>query len=240
MENGRGLRIGRWVATGLILAVVAVGSWLMAGRAKAANDFTKMAPLEKYLMGREAEIALARSAAPASISGAAEVLVLGKQGYETAVKGTNGFVCVVERGWAAGKDDPDYWSPNLRGPMCFNPTAAKTEVPEVKKRTELVLKDPNKETIFAGLKAAMEKKELRAPETGAMCYMLSKDGYLSETGKHWRPHLMFFLPYTEPAEWGAGAEGSPIIAFADRGEDRTVFIVPVMMWSDGTPAPPMH
>jgi hypothetical protein len=51
------------------------------------------------LMESEAEISLARSAAPASISGGAEVLVLGRHGYETAVRGKNGFVCVVERSW---------------------------------------------------------------------------------------------------------------------------------------------
>jgi hypothetical protein len=46
---------------------------------------------------RNAEIALARSAAPDAISRDAEVLVLGRNGYQTAVTGKNGFVCVVER-----------------------------------------------------------------------------------------------------------------------------------------------
>jgi hypothetical protein len=57
-----------------------------------------MAPLDQYLMvDRDAEIAMARSAAPEAISRDAYVLVLGRHGYETAVKGKNGFVCVVER-----------------------------------------------------------------------------------------------------------------------------------------------
>src|SRR5271169_4040127 len=87
------------------------------------TPYPSMAPLEQYLMERNAEIALARSAAPESISRDAEVMVLGRHGYETVVKGTNGFVCVVERGWTAGIDDPVFWNPKIRGAICFNPPA---------------------------------------------------------------------------------------------------------------------
>ena len=66
--------------------------------------------------------------------------------------------------------------------------------------------------------------------------MLSKDGYLSDRDGHWRPHLMFFTPVTEPAAWGAGLPGSPIIAFKDTSEGMSVFLVPVDKWSDGTDA----
>src|SRR5271166_6607050 len=78
------------------------------------TPYSSMAPLEEYLMERNAEIALARSAAPDSISRDAEVLVLGRHGYETAVKGKNGFVCVVERGWMGpfnGEDAANFWNP---------------------------------------------------------------------------------------------------------------------------------
>ena len=62
----------------------------------AATTYTKMAPVDQYLMpDQSAEIALARSAAPESIARDAEVLVLGRRGFETAVKGKNGFVCIV-------------------------------------------------------------------------------------------------------------------------------------------------
>ena len=72
------------------------------GQARAQDrqmSYPSMASLDQYLMDRNAEIALARSAAPEAISRDADVLVLGKHGYETAVKGKNGFVCLVERGW---------------------------------------------------------------------------------------------------------------------------------------------
>ena len=66
--------------------------------ADAKTQYPSMAPLDQYLMAdRDAEIALARSAAPPSIAKDARVLVLGKHGYETAVEGTNGFVCMVGR-----------------------------------------------------------------------------------------------------------------------------------------------
>ena len=89
--------------------------------------------------------------------------------------------------------------------------------------------------MFADIKAALDKKELPAPEPGAMSYMLSKQGYLSDTDGHWRPHLMFFAPLTDPAAWGAGLPGSPVIAFPGT-EGMTIFLVPVGKWSDGTAA----
>src|SRR5258708_5759143 len=74
--------------------------------------YAAMAPLAQYQAGSRAqEIALARSAAPAAISGDAEVQTLGERGYETAVKGKNGFVCMVWRSWAAGFADADFWNP---------------------------------------------------------------------------------------------------------------------------------
>ena len=88
-----------------------------------ASGYPTMAPLEQYLMDRTAEIALARSAAPSSISDGAEVMVLGREGYETAVKGTNGFLCIVERSWAQGTDDAEFWNPKMRAPHCFNAQA---------------------------------------------------------------------------------------------------------------------
>jgi hypothetical protein len=87
---------------------------------QAKTNYPHMAPVEEYLMtDRNAEIALARSAAPESISRDATVLVLGRRGYETAVEGQNGFVCVVERGWMSPADAPEFWNPKIRGPVSF-------------------------------------------------------------------------------------------------------------------------
>ena len=90
----------------------------------AKTPYPNMAPLDQYLAERNTEIALARSAAPESISRDAEVMVLGRHGYEIAAEGKNGFVCMVERSWTAGIEDPDFWNPKLRAPICFNPPAS--------------------------------------------------------------------------------------------------------------------
>jgi hypothetical protein len=227
---------------GKILRRIAVRSCaliIMAGTACHAQDakapYPTMAPIEQYLMAdRNAEIALARSAAPESVSGDAEVLVLGRHGYETAVKGKNGFVCLVERGWTAGIDDPDFWNPKLHGPLCLNPQAARTYLPLTVKKTELVLTGQSKAQMSDGIKAAFDKKELPTLEPGAMCYMLSKQGYLGDGNGHWHPHVMFFVPISDAQTWGANLKGSPILA-SDSAQDRlTIFMIPVAKWSDGT------
>ena len=220
----------------ILVVVLLVGYTAMAQNGK--PKYPLMAPLEQYLISdRVAEIALARSAAPQSISEDAEILILTRHGFETAVRGTNGFTCVVERSWSAGINDSDFWNPKLRAPNCFNAAGARSQLPGLMKRTELALAGRSKTEIFAALHAAVEKKELPIPEPGAMCYMMSKEGYLSERDGHWRPHLMFFLPATDPKSWGVGFVGSPVIAFDDATEGLTVFLLPVDQWSDGTPAP---
>jgi len=198
-----------------------------------------MAPLDEYLIAdRDGEIALARSAGPESISKDAEVMVLTRQGYETAVKGKNDFVCMVWRSWAAGSEDPEFWNPKLRAPICFNPPAARFNVPLTLKKTGLVLAGRSKAQIFDAVKVAFDKKQLSEPESGAMCFMLSKQAYLSDKDPHWHPHLMFFAPLAEPALWGADVPGSPVMGFKDKEDRYTLFLVPVTKWSDGTPAPP--
>jgi hypothetical protein len=123
---------------GLALVVV-LCTWQQAQTQDQKESYPSMAPVAQYMMERQAEITLARSAAPESISRDAEVLVLGQHGYESAVKGKNGFVCLVERSWAAGIDDPVFWNPKLRGAICFNAAAVRSYVPITVKKTELIL-----------------------------------------------------------------------------------------------------
>src|SRR5271155_6235595 len=201
----------------------------------AQTPYPSMAPIEQYLMAdRNAEIALARSAAPESISRDAEVLVLGRHGYETAIPGKNGFVCIVERGWTAPLEDPNFWNPKLRGPLCLNAAAARSYLPRTIKKTDLILAGRTKAQMVEAITAAIDKKELPAMEPGAMCYMLSKDGNLGDGNGHWHPHLMFFFSQADPAAWGANLAGSPILAATDTWEHLITFLIPVGAWSDGT------
>ena len=208
-------------------------------RAGPGSAYPAMAPLERYLIAnRDEEIALARSAGPASISGEADVLVFGPHGYETAIKGTNGFVCFVQRSWAAGFGDPDFWNPKLRGPNCFNPVAVRTELPQYFKRTEWVLAGATQQQMIDSTKAAIAAHQFKDPEAGAFSFMLSKDGYLGDSaGGPWLPHVMLFVPHGQTALWGAGKPGSPILGKDSSPIESTVLFIPVRSWSDGTPAP---
>jgi len=225
-----GAMVSGTVFSVVLLSVSGVG-WAQGAK----TPYPAMAPIEQYRVANVAEeVALARSAANEAVSREAEVLVLGKQGYETAAKGTNGFVCVVERSWAVNFDDPQFWNPKLRAPHCFNAAAARSVLPAYLKRTELVLSGMPKDQVEVQMKEAVAKKVFGAPEQGAMCYMMSKQGYLNDGAGHWHPHLMFFQPTTDAAKWGANLDGAPVFAAQGNPEPVTTFIVPVMAWSDGT------
>jgi hypothetical protein len=201
-----------------------------------------MAPLEQYLMDRSGEIALAKSAAPPSIADKASVLVLTRHGYVTAVRGDNGFVCAVERAWMSQYDFPGFWNPHMRGPLCFNPPAARSILPYTLRRTELVLAGRSKPQMIAAIKSGIETRTLPRLEAGAMTYMMSKQGYLNDEAHNWVPHLMFYFPRTTAATWGADLPGAPPMLnpqFQDSPEALSVLMVPVTHWSDGTPAPAM-
>jgi hypothetical protein len=203
-------------------------------------SYPVMAPVEQYLIADEnSEIALARSAAPVSISDGAEVIVLGREGYKTAVKGRNSFLCLVERSWGAATDEPEFWNPKVRSPICFNPPAARSFAPIFLMKTKLALAGKSKTEIVAATASALDKKELPALEPGAMCYMLSKQQYLSDQGKSWHPHLMFFVAGDAANIWGGNLPGSPVIAANDPEERATIFMVWVGKWSDGSLAPPI-
>jgi hypothetical protein len=238
----------RWVWAGaLAIVCVAIGLMLTRTRSNQTGDrsttYPSMASIEQYLMpDRNAEIALARSAAPPAISSDAKILVLGWRGYETAVEGRNGFVCMVERSWTLPFNSAEFWNPKVRSPQCFNPAAARSILPLTFKRTEMVLAGLSKAQMIDSIKAGFNNKELPAPEPGAMSYMMSRAGYLNDGVGHYVPHLMFYFPLTDKSSWGADLPDSPVTLnpqFRDGPEPITEFVIPVGKWSDGTAAPLM-
>jgi len=226
------------IALAFLLQVLLPGATCRARAQAEKAPYSAMAPLNQYLIqDGNAEIALARSAAPASISDGAEVMVLGRKGYTTAMEGRNGFLCLVERSWANATDNPDFWNPKIRAPHCFNPKAARTFAPIYLMKTKLVLAGKSKTELGQTIASALDKKELPALEPGAMCYMMSKQQYLNDDGKSWHPDLMFYVPGYAAKSWGANLPGSPVMA-ADGPQERvTIFMVLVGSWSDGTPTP---
>jgi hypothetical protein len=238
-----------------LLSGFALVTALMASRPVAAQDakqpYPNMAPIEQYLMDRDAEIALARSAAPDAISHDVSVIVLTRHGYETAVEGKNGWVCWVGRGWMGMFDHPEFWNPKVRAAECINPPAVRSVLPYAYKRTELLLAGHSKQEVIAAIKAAIDKKELPALEQGTVSYMMSKDSYLSDYGGHNAPHMMFYETAKDGAAWGANLTNSPVLAVnywyisaetypqLKSFPPLSVFLVGVTKWSDGTPAPSM-
>jgi hypothetical protein len=201
--------------------------------------YPAMAPLAEYLMPQADEIALARSAAPKSISDDADVMVLTKKGYMTVKKGSNGFLCIVERGWAGDSTFTDFWNPRQRAPNCFNSAAAKSFAQIYLMKTQLVLEGRSLQEIVQATSAALDSKELPALVPGAMCYMMSKQQYLNDKDKNWHPHIMIFVAGDAAKSWGADLPGSPVMAANDPEERVTIFMVTASHWSDGTPAPAM-
>jgi hypothetical protein len=227
--------------------VIAMGCAVSSAAAQ-TDTYPRMAAIGQYQMEESAEIQLARSAAPNSISGDATILVLRRQGYETAVQGKNGFVCMVARSWLAAFDWPEFWNPKVRAADCMNPQAARSMVPIVLLRSKMVMAGRSKAEMLLGVKAAFENKQVPKLESGAMDYMMSKTAYLTDEGEHNGPHLMFLTAGMDAKDWGSGAAGSPLISapywfFSSKEPSQMkglppilVFLIGVANWSDGTTA----
>ena len=183
--------VGAIVIKSLVLLLV-ISTAYRALAQDAMAGYPKMARIEEYLMDRTAEIALARSAAPESISRDATILILGRQGYETAVQGKNGFVCMVGRAWGAAFDWDEFWNPKVKAPDCMNPQAARSMLPIFYLRARMVMAGRSKAEIVTAIKEAYEKKQLPDLESGAMDYMMSKSAYLTDQGgpQHASSHVL--------------------------------------------------
>jgi hypothetical protein len=218
----------------VVLLALTIAAFRIEAQHAQAQDistpYPTMAPIAHYRMDRNAEIALARTAAPASISRDAEILVMGEKNFEVAVPGKNGFVCVVGRAFAGPLNNPEFWSPRNRSPICYNPPAARSLLPYAMKQAGMALAGASKAQITEAVRAAVARKELGAPESGSMAYMMSRNAYLTDRGGHNLAHLMFELPrgglFQEDPNFFVSWDPAPVIEFN----------VPVGRWSDGTPA----
>lgn len=201
-----------------------------------AAVYPRMAPIGQYqTANRTEEIALARSAAPASIADHARILVLGKRGYETAVPGGNGFVCLVVRAWDMSFDNPEFWNPRIRSPECFNAAGAQSVLPHYLERTRWVLAGYSMARMRARAEADRAAGNGMKPLPGSICFMMSKRGYLNDSvAGPWYPHVMSFALDTQPTAWGANLPDSPVAADDTNYKPVTIFMFVVPDWSDGT------
>jgi hypothetical protein len=221
------------------LALAVAPDGIQQARAQ-ADPGPALASVDRYLMPKAAEVALARSAAPASVAGDATVMVLGRQGYTTAAEGKNGFVCYVERSWARNTDDAEFLDPKMRAPNCFNAAATGSISRVYLMKTGMVLAGKSRTEIAQAVTGALDRGVLPAPAPGAMCYMMSKDQYFNARDRNWHPHLMFYAAGDVAKSWGANLPGSPLIGVNDPQTRVTTFMMVVNHWSDGTPGPPME
>ena len=190
-------------------------------------------PLSEYLMPRDAEIALAKSAAPANISDRATIKVLTASGYQVAREGDNGFVCMVMRGWAAPTYTPAQlrdlvYDATTRAPICFDPVASQNVMPFYELRSKLGMQGKTPDQIAEGVQAAYAKGELSRRDAVSFAYMWSADQNLGPGIGHWHPHMMVFAPYYKNSMIGGNEPGSPLPQVTDdAGTPFTVIVIPV-------------
>ena len=209
----------------VLLAAAALGN--------AQAQSTKYPPIEEYLMPQANEIALAKSAAPANISGRATIIVLTRSGYEVAQTGDNGAVCMVMRGFSAPTYTPApfrnlVYDPTVRAPICFTPQAVREVLPYYELRTKLAMQSKNPDEIAEGVQTSYAKGELPKRTGVSFAYMWSADQNLASGIGHWHPHVMVFVPYYENSALGGNTFGAPLPQVSDdAGTPFTVVVIPV-------------
>lgn len=214
------------IVAGLVLLFVS----MQAARVHGQNS--KYPPLSEYMMTPEAEMALARSAAPENVSGHATVKILTAAGYKVAAQGDNGFVCIVMRGWGAPTFTPAqlrdlvYYA-KLRAPICFNPVASRTVLPLQELRARLGMEGKTPDQIAEAVQSAYAKGELPKMETVAFAYMFSADQDLGPGVGRWHPHMMVYTPYYENSMLGGNQPGVLPIVGDDAGTPFAVTVIPV-------------
>lgn len=210
----------------LFIAVVA-----SAGAPRAQSG--QYPPLSAYMMSRDAEVALARSAAPANVSDRATIKVLTQSGYAVVRQGDNGFACMVMRGWAAPTYTPEQfrdlvYDPSVRAPICFDPAAVRTVMPYYEMRSKLGMEGNTSDRVAARIEAAYARGELPHRDGVSFAYMWSAQQHLGPGIGHWHPHMMVFAPYYRNAMLGDHEFGKPLpVVSDDGGTPFAVVVIPV-------------
>ncbi len=185
------------------------------------------------MMAQDAEVALAKSAAPAGVSGHATIEILTTSGYKIVTQGDNGFVCMVMRGWSAPTFTPAafrelVYDPKVRAPICFDPVATRTVLPYYELRTKLGMQGNDPEAIARAVAMAYALGELPKRESVSLAYMWSAHQHLGPGIDAWRPHMMIFAPYYTNAMLGGNQFGAAAPQVSDDGGTPfTVVVIPV-------------
>lgn len=134
------------------------------------------------------EIALARSAAPVSVSDSASVYVFTDSVYVLARQGSSGAACYVSRSWPASLE-----------PHCFDREGAATIMLLHMREVELLHRGLSPQQAAREVGSAIMQGKLRLPSRPVMSYMMSAEqSLISDTGQpagRWRPHVMIYYPF---------------------------------------------
>jgi hypothetical protein len=194
--------------------------------AQSTGDSASARSGPRELLQRDWEIALARSAAPASVSDSATVYVLGRDGYEVAVRGSNGIACYVSRSWPASLE-----------PHCHDGEGAATILPMEMRRVELLHRGTAPGAVERDIADGLANGRYRLPRRPAMSWMMSSaQRLIGDDGRPagaWKPHLMIYFPYLTGSELGLGAEPDPRHAvLVDGGKPTSNLMIVVAEFID--------
>lgn len=184
------------------------------------------------ILPREFEIALARSAAPPTVTAGARVLALTDQGFVVADSGSNGVTCLVDRSW-----------PRALEPHCYDAEGAASILPMELRRTELRHLGRSEDEIDREIGAGLASGRFRLPRRPALTYMMSAGQVLyDDSGRRigaWRPHLMLYHPYLTNAELGLSATPDLRIgAVFDEGAPNSSLVIIMPEFVPAPTAPP--
>lgn len=230
----------------LVLAGVGAAFFGAVG-ANAADGPLGVEDPKAYLIDRDEEIALSRSAALPSVSDKATILVLTESGdHEVAVEGENDWTCFTGRSWTGPSQSENgrrQWSkrnfdPVIRAPQCFNKLGAQTVLQKHLLMTKMLMTGASPAEVDLEIALAVQSGAMKAPSPGAMSYMQSPKQIIGPRSDRFMPHLMLFTPFLTQDAYGDRDKEfrTPIVTTPGSVWTTTVVISP--FWSDGEPAFP--
>ena len=166
---------------------------------------------------RDVQIRIAKSAAPKEIADKADIYILGKNGYELAAKGSNGFTCAVERERV-----------DTMEPECYDREGSRTTF-KVRSFVEAQrAKGVSEEKMEKAVEAGYKLGRFKSPAKPGIVYMLSDSNFVFDPDSkqviHFPGHLMFYAPFATAETVGSGA-GAPYIVHPGK-PDALLIVVP--------------
>jgi hypothetical protein len=170
-------------------------------------------------ISRERQMELAMSAAPAEVSAKATIYVLGRNGYEKAREGSNGFSCLVAREYVTTQE-----------PECFDAEGSATLLVMELRREEMRAQGKSEAEIAADSAEAYRTGKFFAPRKPGICYMLSTENWVFDPSQkkviQFPGHLMFYAPYMTAHDLGYESQAALPFLVAPGTPGALMVVVP--------------